>query len=131
MIFTGLSKFRDVGLLILSHRHGRPPDQCPGWPKLAGGQCGYREKVGQAMGGLGIHFLPTFWGFCCAMTETFGGLLIILGLFFDPATMLLTINFIVAARMLYGMDAQYLEMGLPRHVVPPVFQPDLYRRGQI
>ena len=52
-----------------------------------------------AMSTFGIKFVPVFWGFMSAFAEFFGGILIILGLFFRPACMLLTINMIVATSM--------------------------------
>ena len=97
MILTFLNKYRDIGLLILRIGIG-----CMflfhGAPKMFGGPERW-EKLGLAMATFGIQFVPVFWGFMSASAEFFGGILIILGLFFRPACMLLTINMTVAASM--------------------------------
>jgi len=69
-----------------------------GLPKFQGGT-ETLTKVGSAMGNLGLNFAPTFWGFMAALTETGGGILLILGFFFRPATAALTFTMIVAATM--------------------------------
>jgi putative oxidoreductase len=97
MILTFLNKYRDIGLLILRLGIG-VMFLYHGAPKMFGGP----EKwvgLGQAMSTFGIHFLPVFWGFMSAFAEFFGGILIILGLFFRPACIFLTINMIVATSM--------------------------------
>ncbi len=99
MMLTWLSQYRDLGLLFLRLGIGVMMI-LHGWPKLAGGLPEW-EKVGGAAGYIGIHFLPWVWGFMAAMTETIGGLLIVLGAGFRPVTMLLTFNFIVATAMVY------------------------------
>ncbi len=55
--------------------------------------------VGQAMGSLTIPSLPAFWGFIAGAVEFFGGICVILGLFFRPVCLLLTIVMAVAAHM--------------------------------
>jgi putative oxidoreductase len=67
-----------------------------GLPKLEGGVKSW-EMIGQAMGNVGIHFLPAVWGFLAAATETIGGFLIIIGLAFRPVCLLLVIHLTVAA----------------------------------
>ena len=95
MILTFLNKHRHIGLLILRIGLG-----CMflihGGPKLFGGPEKW-EKLGMAMNSLGIGFIPTFWGFMAAISEFFGGACLILGLFFRPACILLTITMMVAA----------------------------------
>jgi putative oxidoreductase len=94
MILTFLNKYRDIGLLVLRVGIGGM-FIFHGAPKIIAGP----EKWGQlgmAMGTFGIHFLPVFWGFMASFAEFIGGILIILGLFFRPACMLLTINMTVA-----------------------------------
>jgi putative oxidoreductase len=54
------------------------------------------------MGFLGIHFLPTFWGFMATFAEFFGGFFLIGGFFFRPACLLLVIDMIVATAMHLG-----------------------------
>ena len=67
-----------------------------GAPKIFGGPEKW-EKLGMVMGYLGIHFIPVFWGFMAGFSEFFGGLCIILGLFFRPACSLLVLTMTVAA----------------------------------
>ena len=65
---------------------------------LFGGQ----EKwvmVGQAVGNINIRFMPAFWGFMAGFVEFFGGVCLILGLFFRPACVFLTLTMAVAAHM--------------------------------
>ena len=69
-----------------------------GVPKLAGGPVLW-TKIGGAMQSVGISFVPVFWGFMSAITETFGGLLLVIGLAFRPVCLLLIINLCVAALM--------------------------------
>ena len=94
MILTFLDKYKDIGLLILRIGIGGM-FLFHGGPKIVGGPEKW-EQLGMAMGNFGIHFLPVFWGFMASFAEFFGGIMIILGLFFRPACMLLTINMIVA-----------------------------------
>jgi putative oxidoreductase len=95
MVLTFLDKHRDIGLLILRIGFG-----ClflfHGLPKLFGGPETW-EKVGMAMGTFGITFLPAFWGFMAAISESLGGICLILGFFLRPACILLTITMLVAA----------------------------------
>lgn len=89
-----------VGLGILFIYHGVP--------KLIGGPPKW-ERLGTAAGYLGIHFLPVIWGFASALTESLGGLLIILGLAFRPACILLVINLIVAAVFTYNVSGNFAD----------------------
>ena len=49
-----------------------------GVPKFLGGSALLTE-IGQKMAVLGITFAPLFWGFCAALLETLGGVLLVLG----------------------------------------------------
>jgi putative oxidoreductase len=89
-----------VGLGILFIYHGLP--------KLLGGP-GRWEKLGMAAGYVGIHFLPLLWGFLCAIAETFGGILVVVGLAFRPACLVLLINLIVAAIFTYRLSGSFLD----------------------
>jgi putative oxidoreductase len=66
-----------------------------GYPKLFGGPEMW-EQVGSAMQAIGIYFLPAAFGFLAAVTEFFGGLFLLLGLFFRPALSFLIIVMFVA-----------------------------------
>jgi len=79
-----------IGLGIMFVLHG--------WPKLAGGPERW-AGVGGAMSNYGITFAPTFWGFLAAVSEFGGGILLLLGLFFRPASIFLFFTMLVAATM--------------------------------
>ncbi|HWR42017.1 DoxX family protein [Sporomusa sp.] len=106
---------RDYGLLIFRLGIG-----CMfmwhGFPKIIGGEHKWLE-VGSAMGTLGIHFAPAFWGLLAGSTEFFGGLFFALGLFYRPVSFLLIGNMGIAfvSQMLEGKGlmkaAQSLEDG--------------------
>lgn len=94
-----LGRYQNFGLLIMRIGLGAMM-VLHGKDKLLGGPEKWTE-LGEAMGKFNIHFLPAFWGFICAFTETFGGIFCILGLWFRPFCALLVINFIVAAAQHY------------------------------
>lgn len=57
------------------------------------------ENTGRAMASLGITFAPTFWGFMAGFSETVCGVLLLLGLFTRPASLvLLWVMFVAAAQ---------------------------------
>lgn len=94
MILTGLTKYRDFGLLFLRIGLGLMMF-FHGLPKLQGGPEMW-AKVGGAMALIGIDFLPAFWGFMAAFTETAGGILLIAGFLFRPAALLLSFTMLMA-----------------------------------
>lgn len=94
-ILDNLGKYRNTGLLILRIGIG-VLFIIHGFPKLAGGIKGW-QGLGGSMKVIGIDFLPVFWGFMAAITETFGGFLLIVGLFFRPACILLVFTMIIAS----------------------------------
>ncbi len=96
-IFENLGKYKNFGLLIIRIGLGIMFIY-HGVPKLAGGPELW-EKLSGAMNGVGIHYAPAFWGFMAAITETFGGLLLMIGLVFRPVCILLIINLTIAALM--------------------------------
>lgn len=102
-ILGGLSKYKDFGLLVMRIGLGAIMIW-RGIPKLTGGPAGW-EKLGGSMANFGITFAPTFWGFMGAVGEGLGGLLLLLGLFFRPATVLLVCTMIVAAMVHLKMPA--------------------------
>ncbi|OGB97202.1 hypothetical protein A3F06_02325 [candidate division TM6 bacterium RIFCSPHIGHO2_12_FULL_36_22] len=59
-----------IGLGIIFIRHG--------FPKIMKGVPEW-QWLGEQMGNLGIHFLPVFWGFMAACTESFGGIALVIG----------------------------------------------------
>ena len=92
-----LGKYRNTGLLIIRIGLGIM-FMMHGYPKLLGGPEKW-EAIGGAIKYTGIDFYPVMWGLISAMTETFGGFLILLGLAFRPVCLLLTINMAMAAAM--------------------------------
>jgi len=72
-----------------------------GAPKMLGGPETW-TKVGQATQFIGIDFAPMLFGFMAAFAELFGGVFLILGLFFVPATALMLVTMLVALAMHLG-----------------------------
>jgi len=99
-ILDNLGKYRNTGLLLLRIGLGIM-FIIHGFPKLAGGPGGW-TGLGGSMKVIGINFLPIFWGFMAAATETFGGFLLIVGLFFRPALLLLIFTMVIAALVHFG-----------------------------
>jgi putative oxidoreductase len=95
MILTALSKYQDFGLLFLRIGIGGM-FIFHGAPKMFGGPEGW-ERIGASMAIVGIKFVPVFWGFMASFSEFIGGICIILGLFFRPVCILLTITMTIAA----------------------------------
>lgn len=87
--------YQNIGLLILRIGLGIS-FMLHGYPKVFGGPEMW-EQVGSATQAIGIDFLPVFFGFMAGITELFGGLFLLLGLFFKPALSLLIIVMAVAA----------------------------------
>ena len=96
-ILSNLGKYKNTGLLIIRVGLGIM-FMFHGYPKLLGGPDNW-TAVGDAMKHTGVTFFPAGWGFLAAVTETFGGFLVVLGLAFRPATLLLAITMIVASIM--------------------------------
>jgi putative oxidoreductase len=115
-ILDTLGKYRNTGLLLLRIGLGIM-FTIHGFPKLAAGPNGW-TGLGGSMKVIGIDFLPVFWGFMAAVTETFGGFLLIVGLFFRPALILLTFTMIIAALVMLGKGdglkgaSQAIELGI-------------------
>ena len=96
-IFSNLGKYKNTALLIIRIGLG-VMFILHGYPKLLGGPEKW-EALGSATKHIGITFYPVFWGFMAAAAETFGGFLVLMGLAFRPATILLTITMIIASIM--------------------------------
>ena len=94
-IFSGLGKYTNLGLLLMRAGVGAMMI-VHGYPKLIGGPEKW-AKLGASMANLNVHVYPTFWGFMAGATEALGGLLLILGLAFRPASFLLLFTMVVAA----------------------------------
>ena len=111
-----LSRYNNVGLLLLRIGLGAMMIW-HGYPKLAGGPEKWK-KLGNAMGDLGLHDFPVFWGFMAAFSEGVCGLLFLIGFLFRPSCLLIVITMAVAAfHHLYNGDgmgdaSHALELGI-------------------
>lgn len=115
MIWNSLEKYRDAGLLVVRLGFGLGFLFYHGWGKLTGGPERW-AGVGSAIENLGIGFGHTFFGFMAAFSESIGGLLIALGLFFRPVCALLWFTMVVAAINHYASDR-----GSPAHAMKNSF----------
>lgn len=96
-IFSALNKYSNFGLLLMRAGLGVMMI-IHGLPKITGGPEKW-VKIGGAMSNLGVHFFPVGWGFAAAVAEAIGGVLIVLGLAFRPACLMILFTMIVAATM--------------------------------
>jgi putative oxidoreductase len=90
-----LGRYTNVGLLLMRIGIGVMMIM-HGYPKLTGGPEKW-TKLGASMENLNMHAYPTVWGFMAAAAEGIGGLLLILGLAFRPASFILLFTMVVAA----------------------------------
>lgn len=95
-IFGSSGKFVNFGLLVLRIGLG-VMFIIHGLPKLQGGPVVW-EGVGLAMKNIGVDIYPTMWGLFAALAEVGGGGLLLAGLLFKPATIILIFTMIVAAK---------------------------------
>lgn len=93
---------RSLGLLVVRLGVGAMFILVHGLPKLMGGPDRW-AKVGSAMSHLGITFAPTFWGLAAALTEVFGGILLMMGLFTRQVSLALAGTMFVATMMHFGV----------------------------
>jgi len=99
-LFSQLGNYRNFGLFVMRAGLGVMMF-LHGLPKLTEGPAKW-ESLGANMSHLHIHFFPVFWGFMSAITECIGGLFCVLGLWFRLVSLLMVINFIVAAMALFA-----------------------------
>jgi putative oxidoreductase len=97
MVFQGLDKHRDLGLLILRVGIGIS-FMFHGLPKLLAGPELWAQ-LGGALGLMGVHFAPTFMGLVASLSEFIGGFLLVIGLFVRPASFFMLNTLIVATIM--------------------------------
>lgn len=108
--------FRNIGLLILRIGLGIM-FIIHGYPKMFGGPEMWTE-VGKAARYVGLDFAPMFFGFMAGVTEFFGGIFLVLGLFFSPAVIFLMIVMVVATFQHLGTGDDFatyshsIEMGI-------------------
>ncbi len=94
--FTSNFSNTDLGLLILRLGFGASMMMLHGWGKISGGPERW-ERIGGAVAQFGLDFAPVFWGFMAAFAEFGCSALIMLGVLFRPAAVLLAITMAVAA----------------------------------
>ena len=99
MILQFLDRYRNLGLLILRVCVGLYLVIGHGWGKISAGPEMWTQLGGTMDTVFGIGFLPAFWGFMAAVAEFVGGLLVVLGLLFRPALILLLLNMATAVSM--------------------------------
>lgn len=101
LLHVGLLVLRmGIGISIFFH----------GLPKITAGPETW-TAIGGTMSNLGITFAPTFWGFMAAFSESAGGILLALGLFFRPAALLLIGTMIVALVMHISLGDDFMKYG--------------------
>lgn len=93
-------ELRNIGLLILRVGLGIM-FILHGYPKMFGGPEVW-EEVGTAMQYVGIDFAPMFFGFMAGVAEFFGGIFLLLGLFFIPSLVLLFLVMLIATINHFG-----------------------------
>ena len=108
-------KYRNIGLLILRVGLGIA-FVIHGLPKLLGGPEAWTQ-YGMAMQYVGIDFAPMFFGFLAGITEVFGGICLMLGLFYRTVLTLLTVTMLVALASKIGQGAGYPELSHPLKMI--------------
>jgi putative oxidoreductase len=96
MKMNTLNRHTDAGLLLIRVGLGLMFMFVHGYGKLFGGPDRW-ARIGSAMASFGLQEGYAFWGFAAAFAEFFGGLLLVLGLFFRPALALMLFTMMVAA----------------------------------
>ncbi len=99
MLLKFLGKYRDLGLLILRLGVGAA-FIVHGIGKFMVGSDAFKN-VGAAMGLLGIPGSAETWGIVVAATEAAGGLLLLIGLAYRPACLVLAFTMALATAHLY------------------------------
>lgn len=101
----------DLGLLIIRIVVGGSMLAFHGYGKITGGPESW-TRIGGTMSNLGIDFMPVFWGFMAAISESLGSLLVIVGTWFRPALTLLAATMLVAAIRHLSLPADAAGAGL-------------------
>ena len=105
MRLADLDRCRDAGLLVLRLGVGLSFVNY-GTPKILGGPRAW-EQLGEAMKYLGITLAPAAWGLLASASEFLGGMALVAGLFFRPATFLLVCTMTVATVQHFGRGDGY------------------------
>lgn len=92
---TQPAKYRNIGLLILRIGLG-VMFILHGYPKLFGGPEVW-EQVGATTSAIGVDLLPVALGFLVGITEFFGGIFLLFGIFYRPTLGFLIFVMVIAA----------------------------------
>lgn len=98
-LFKDCSMCRNYGLLLLRIGMGYLILTNHGWDKLTAGPERWEGLGTFGMQHLGITFLPVFWGFMAAFSESIGAIMIALGFSTRLGAGLLMITMLVGANM--------------------------------
>lgn len=96
---------RNIGLLILRVGLGIM-FILHGYPKMFGGPETW-SQIGSSMQYIGINFAPMFFGFMIGVAEFFGGIFLMLGLFFKPSVIFLFIMMLVISAKDFGAGNEF------------------------
>ena len=96
MIWSHLSKYRDLGLLLLRGLVGLYLAFGHGLGKITGGPEQW-AGLGGTMEMFGLGFAPTFWGLLSALAEFVAALMVVVGVATRPAALFVLLNMLVAA----------------------------------
>jgi len=102
LALNSLSNYKNSGLLLLRIGLGIMMI-IHGYPKIIAGPEAW-ASIGGSMSYIGINFLPTFWGFMAAFSETVGGLFFLIGFLYRPACILLAFTMFIAGYMHLAQD---------------------------
>ena len=102
MLWNGVDRYRDLGMLIIRVGFGLGFTWFHGIPKLMSGMEGLAGR-GREMALFGITFGYEWWGLLAASIETFAGLTLALGLFFRLSSLgLLSVMFVATVANFAG-----------------------------
>ena len=96
-ILNNKGRFANFGLLFIRLGLGISM-ALHGWPKITGGLDKW-EQIGGVMKTFGIEFMPGLWGFMAGFAEFGCGILLMAGLLFAPACLMLAFTMFVATMM--------------------------------
>ena len=108
---TTNSNYHSLGLLLLRIISGLMMVYNHGWSKITADPEKW-NRLGHALTDIiGLEFLSTFFGFMAAFSESVCALLIIIGLFTRPASILLLFTMFVAS-LNHIMDSEMPELAI-------------------
>ncbi len=111
-LFKDCSTCRNYGLIVLRIGIGYLILTNHGWDKLTAGPERWEGLGTFGMQHLGITFLPVFWGFMAAFSESIGAIMIALGLGTRIGAGLLMITMLVGVNMHIATGKGSSEMAL-------------------